>query len=354
MLETLELEAVRKLLCEHLQSYLEDLPPALCEDIVGVLSEEGKLFHQPASALDGRWALLPFYLAYDLCADVWLHPPCAVALAMECVVSATDLLDATMLDYGTPLLARMGMARVLKTATALAHLVQRILSSLSSTEHPDSLLEMVQRAMQVASIGQQREMLATRRSVCEVSQEECIEIASARTGTLLALACEMGAVCARVEPNMRQDCAELGRLLGIAQHLENDAREVSQLLQPSRPATPRARPLKKTLPVVVAGHILQATRSLDGHTIETVLSRLSLLQAQAEGREDYVRALHEGLQAAWDTARAYRGRAQDYLETLEREGAVSPGLREILLEQVPVEQLPFITVRMVPKSQVNP
>ena len=53
----------RCLLYEQLQIHLNELEPALRDDVVEALSVEGKLLHQPASAQDGNWALLPFCLA---------------------------------------------------------------------------------------------------------------------------------------------------------------------------------------------------------------------------------------------------------------------------------------------------
>src|SRR5260370_7311444 len=91
-----ELEKARHTLSGRLRVFLEELQPALREDVVKALQGEGKLLHQPASPLDGRWALLPFLLACDLQADIDVDAASLVALAVECVICSTDLLDDAM------------------------------------------------------------------------------------------------------------------------------------------------------------------------------------------------------------------------------------------------------------------
>ncbi len=229
MIETTDLEEARRVLCERLRRYLDGLEPALREDVGAALALEGKLLHRPARELDGRWALLPFCLAQDLRAPVeagglWVDAACDVALAMECVVSATDLLDDVMDDDTTPLIARIGMARALNVALALISLSQCILLALLDLALPVTvparLMDMMQRAILQASTGQQQDLLAERRPACDLTRDECLAIAAAKAGALLSLACQMGALCARIGEAGIERCAEVGRLLGIAAQLE--------------------------------------------------------------------------------------------------------------------------------------
>lgn len=330
----MDLDAARHLLCERLLKHLEGLYPALQEDIVRALAVEGKLLHQPASALDGRWALLPFYLAHDLQVAVNSDSACDVALMMECVVCATDLLDDVMDDDTTPLIEQLGVARTLNVALALVTLAQRIQLALLDLGFPAALLmrllDAVQRAILLASAGQQRDLLAEKRLACDLTREECIEIAAAKAGALLSLTCQVGALCAGVEETCFEQCAEMGRLLGIAAQLDNDAHDLYSLLQPTcQQEAWRKSDLargKKTLPVVLAAHSLRATHALAAQSIDFQ----HLVSLASEEREIYACALREGILTTWGVALLYRERARDYLSMLVGNGRVSSALCKVL------------------------
>src|SRR5260370_29583605 len=131
-----ELEEGRPTLGERMRVFLEELQPALREDVVKALQEEGKLFHQPVSLLDGRWALLPFVLARDLHPGVDVDAASAVALAVECVICSTDLLDDAMDGDMAALAQQLGAARALNVALALLCLSHVILLSLPNSPSP--------------------------------------------------------------------------------------------------------------------------------------------------------------------------------------------------------------------------
>jgi geranylgeranyl pyrophosphate synthase len=328
----------RRLLRGWLQIYLNDLPQALRGDVVEALNVEGKLFHQPASAHDGRWALLPFCLSRDLKPGIDAGYACGVALAVECVICATDLFDDVMDEDITPLATRLGEARMLNTALALIYLAQRILLSLAgrgiAAELLSRLMGGLQQAMLLASAGQQQDLLAEGRSACELTPEECIEIASAKAGSLLSLACQLGAICAGVDETLVAQCTEMGRLLGIAAQLENDAQDLSVLLVPldyEALAITRKSDLarsKKTLPIVLAAHSLRTTHAFEATNIDSAFRRMHALMG--EEREIYVRALREGILATWGIALLYRERARDCLGRLEDSTPLSQALRHLL------------------------
>ncbi len=333
----MDLEAARRLLSEQLLRYLNDLERALREDVIEALEVEGKLLHQPEFPLDGRWALLPFCLASDLRADADPgHDACAAALAMECIICATDLFDDVMDEDATPLIERLGAARVLNVAFALVSLTQRILLSLVDAgrdlAQPARLLDSVQHAMLLASGGQQRDLLAEQRMACELTREECIEIAAAKAGALLSLACRLGAMVAGVEERRIEQCAEMGRLLGIAAQLDNDAHDLYHLLQPTTGAAyTRKSDLvreKKTLPVVLAAHSLSMTYALDARDIDAAFRQIASLSGGA--REICANALREGILATWGIALLYRESAGDYLRMIAGNIPVSSALRQVL------------------------
>lgn len=346
IVEAMDLAVVRHLLCERLQRYLGGLESALREDVSAALAMEGKLLHRPALELDGRWALLPFCLMQDLRATaeadfVGPDATCDVALAVECVVSATDLLDDVMDDDLTPLIEQLGMARVLNVALTLVSLSQRMLLALLDLALPvvlpTRLMDMMQRAILQASAGQQQDLLAERRPACDLTREECLEIAAAKAGALLSLACQMGAMCAGMDEARVARCAEVGRLLGIAAQLDNDAHDLYALLQPAGQRSRRKSDLvrgKKTLPVVLATHTLQATYALDARGID--FRRMGLLAH--EEQEMYLAALHEGILCTWGVALLYRERAREALAMIMGERSVSPALCRVLgLDQALVE-----------------
>lgn len=334
---TRDLEAARRLLCEQLLTYLDDIDPALREDMFEALEVEGKLLHRPASPLDGRWALLPLYLAGELRAGAEPgHAARAAALAMECLICSTDLFDDGMDEDRTPLVERLGAARVLNVALALVSLVQRILLSLldkgCTPAQSACLLNCVQCALLQAAGGQQRDLLAEQRAACELSREECIEIAAAKAGALLSLACRLGALCAGVEEARIEQCAEMGRLLGIAAQLDNDAHDLAYLLPPTaRAASSQKSDLargKKTLPVVLAAHSLRTTHAPDAGTFDASLRQMAARSEEAN--ESCVCALREGILTTWGVALLYRERARDYLRMLTGGRPASPALCHIL------------------------
>lgn len=328
----------RCLLYEQLQIHLNELEPALREDAVEALSVEGKLLHRPAAESDGNWALLPFCLARDLNPEVERGHACGVALAMECVVCATDLFDDAMDEDVTLLVQRLGVARMLNVALTLLCLAQSILLSLADQGMPadllSRLLDSLQSAILLAAAGQQQDLLAERRAISELSREECIEIAARKAGALLGLACRLGAICARADEQQIAQCAEMGRLLGIAAQLDNDAHDLSLLLLPF---TPSSRVVsqksdlargKKTLPVVLAAHSLRVTRKLDEAIIDVAFQRLAVLAAQE--RVACINALREGILATRGIALLYRERARDCLNKLENCISFSQTLRQVL------------------------
>lgn len=324
------------MLAARLQLFLGEVQPTLRDDVVAALAVEGKLLHQPASELDGRWALLPFTLARDLHPGVDLQLASTVAVAVECVVCSTDLLDDAMDADVTLFIQQVGEPRALNVALALFCLAQRMLLSLAHMILPVTLpvylAETVQHALLLATAGQQQDLLAEERSACELSREECIAIAAAKAGTLLSLACQLAALCADVVEKRLAQCVEMGRLLGIAAQLDNDAHDLSALVLPGvemgqgqKSDLVRA---KKTLPVVLAAHSLRARYAWDERRIDAALRDLCALTE--EERAACLSALYEGSVATWGIALLYRERARDCLRALEESGPISHTLRLIL------------------------
>ena len=343
-LEEDEIGTARSLLSEQLLSYLGALSPELRADVIEALSADGKLFHRPALPLDGRWALLPLFLARALNVETEDRPDPAcisgAALAVECMICALDLFDDVMDEDATSLIERSGTARVLNAALTLISLPQRILLSLvaqdRSTALPLHLLEEIQRALLLAAAGQQRDLLAEKRSACEMSREDCLEIAATKAGSLLSLACRLGALCAGVEETLIERCAEMGRLLGIAAQLDNDAHDLSHLLRPVNGHSQKSdlRRGKKTLPVVLAAHALREMHALEVTEIDEALREIATLTS--ERREAVLSALRAGILTTWGISLLYRERARDCFGEIVEERSISEALLQVLgFEETP-------------------
>lgn len=318
----------RQMLCAHLRARLEVVPAVLRADIMEALAVEGKLFHRPATRLDGRWALAPLCLARALCAEADLAPCLAVALAVECLICATDLCDDVMDEDVTPLIERLGQARALNVALALLSLSHQFL--LSSQAGPLLLLEHMQRAFLLAVIGQQRDILAEKRPACELSREDCVQMAAAKAGSLLGLACRLAALCAGSEEALVERCTELGCLLGIAAQLDNDAHDLARLLQLAPAGRPKSdlRRGKKTLPVVLAARALRAGRQMEAGAIDRALQHLHTLAA--EERQIYVAALREGILTTWGLSLLYRERARACFDEIMGAGPAQAEVLQVL------------------------
>jgi geranylgeranyl pyrophosphate synthase len=332
----LDIQIIHQLLCARLYTCLQDVPPVLRTDLLAVLALEGKLCHQPALPLDGRWALVPFCLAHALCTEVDPGESATVAVAVECLICATDLLDDVMDEDRTPLIERLGEARTVNVALAFLSLPQRLLLTLPGHSVPLRLLDALQQALLQAVGGQQQDLLAERRPAWTLSLEDCLAIAEAKAGSLLGLACRLAALCAGVQDALVERCTELGRLLGIAAQLENDAHDLSRLLQGGESGKSDLRRGKKTLPVVLAAHALRATHPQEAEEMEQAVRQLPLLVA--EKRQIYLAALHEGILTTWGLSLLYRERARECCRTLVGDGPQWADLCEVLgLAEAPGE-----------------
>ena len=338
--------AHQHLLGERLRLLLAALPPVLYKDVVRALEEEGKLLGPTHTDLNppdpqklalpaGVWPLLTLLVAQSVSPDVDPLLASSVAVAVECFVCAIDLLDDVMDEDQTTILQALGMARMLNVSTALLALAQQAILSLSQQGAAPTLilrlLEMLQKSALVVAAGQQRDVLAEQRPVQEFTREECIDIAAAKAGSVMRLACCLGALCAGADEKLCEQFSEFGELLGIAHQLDNDSHDLYYLLQGN---TSSLAPMetetstghvksdlareKKTLPIVLAAQVYN------------VALQKSSLQADQE-KEEYLRSLHEGIITTWGICLLYRERARDRLQEIEAQRPVAP-LLSILLD----------------------
>ena len=337
--------AQQHILHERLYHLLSTLHPALYTDVVLALQGEGKLlspsptdFHhsdsQPSTLPAGAWPLLTLLVAQSISPGMDPLSASSVALAVECFVCAIDLLDDVMDEDQTTTLQTLGVARTLNVSTALLTLAQQAILSLSQRGAASalvlSLLETLQESALVVAVGQHRDVLAEQRSVQEFTREECIEIAAAKAGSIMRLACRLGALCAGADDVLCEQFSEFGELLGIAHQLDNDSHDLYYLLQgntsslaPTETETSTGHVKsdlargKKTLPIVLAAQAYNAAL------------QKSSLQADQE-KEEYLRSLHEGIMTTWGICLLYRERARDRLQEIEAQKLAAPLLHILL------------------------
>jgi len=333
--------AQQQILIERLKLLLAALNPVLQTDVVQALEGAGKLLSQPEPQAEqagptlpaGHWPLLTLLVAQSISPDVDTVFVSSVAVAVECFVCALDLLDDVIDEDQTPTLQTLGAARTLNVSTALLTLTQQAILSLSpKAVAPELILHLLktfQEAALVASTGEHQDVLAEQRPARDFTREECIEIARAKAGSIMRLACRLGALCAGADDDLCEQFSELGELLGIAHQLDNDSHDLYYLLQSDTLPVSSIEPKtaianiksdlvrrKKTLPVVLASQTHSTLQKTSSSTDEE--------------KNEYLQALREGILTTWGICQLYRERARDRLQEIEAQKPVSHLLRLLL------------------------
>ena len=182
---------------------------------------------------------------------------------------------------------------------------------------------------ELATSGQHRDLLAEQQSLHEFTAreslelviEKCLEIARGKAGSIMRLACRLGAMCAGANKELLEQFSLLGEQLGIAHQLHNDCHDLYDFLSSSgaqedirQEKSDMARG-KKTLPIVLAQTLQESTTGADTEDYEDVL------------------ALQRGILAAWGIRLLYRERVRSCLELIQAgstELHIAPPLRHLL------------------------
>ncbi len=330
--------AQQVMLRERLHLMLATLHPLLKSDVQQVLEEKGKLLYQddvsmPPSLPTGNWALLPLLIAQYANSQIDNTVASSVGVAIECFVCALDLLDDVEDEDQTPMVQKLGVARTLNVSTTLLMLAQQALLSLAQQHIPYErvllLLDTLQSSALHATAGQHRDLLAEQRTATDMTDEECIEIATGKAGAIMRLACLMGALVADADETLCEHFSEMGELLGIAHQLDNDSHDLYYLLPGQTSTGDAVSPGtvtrsgksdlargKKTLPVVLAA---RRERILQENAVEADVDS-----------EEYKAALQEGIITTWGICLLYRERARDCFQKIEAQKPVAPPLRMLL------------------------
>ena len=342
--------AQQRMLRERLNFLLTGLHPEVYADVVRAFQEAGKLLCQSPDDVNsphfdrpaGIWSLLTLLVAQHIAPDIDPVYASSVAIAVECFCAALDLLDDVEDEDQTPIMQELGAARVLNVTTVLLTLAQQALLSLSELGvDPANIIRLLSTLQESAlgiTSGQHRDLLSEQRPILDFTREECIDIAAVKAGALLRLACRLGAQCAGADSELLDRFTEFGLLLGIAAQLDNDCHDLYYLLQDEMPTilSEDARTIprsvksdlargKKTLPIVLAAAEMAKKRGVIGASLDDALQRFS-----GEERNEYLRALKEGILTTWGIRLLYRERARDRLQSFESLRPVSPALRILL------------------------
>ena len=316
---------------EQLSLFLYGLQPLIKADVILALEEPGKLFAQSnvgAASFEGGWSLLSLLVAQQVDGTVDRRCATRVAIAVECLICALDILDDIEDGDQTTIILRLGIPRVLNISTTLLMLAQRILLSLSelgiSSTRVISFANILQEATLTAISGQHRDILAEQRVAESFTIEECIEIAAGKAGSLMSLACSMGAMSASTDNEVIILFSELGKLLGIAHQLDNDSHDLYDILQDQQVSGSTIGVVKtdlirqkKTLPIVLAAHSISVVQNSSFATDE-------------EKQKVLLNALHEGIITTWGISLLYREHAHDQLRKIEAQYPISDALRLLL------------------------
>ncbi len=300
--------------------------PAFEQDACTALSSPGKLLAPAGSRPSpGVWALLPWYVARYLAPDLPLQVAQLVALSVECLVCALDVLDDIEDEDRSPALEALGKRRALQVSTVLQMLAQRALLDTGGALPDDrvyQLLETLNSCLSKAVIGQHRDLLAEHLAVEQLTVEQVLEIAEGKAGALLRLACELPAVAAGAGEMSIRQWSELGELLGVASQLDNDAHDLYAILElPDEDRNEVSggksdlRRGKKTLPVILAAQ------------------RGPLQWPLAEADTTSEAFLREGIVLTWGICLMLKQRAEACRRQIERVRPLPPELLH-LLEQV--------------------
>jgi geranylgeranyl pyrophosphate synthase len=303
-----EILPFQKRLQEALQRLLETLAPPLRSDTSIALAGKNKLLSSSPNALPaGVWPLMTFLVAQYLQPDADLHSAISAALAVECLLCAFDILDDIEDGDTTPTLQTLGLARSLNVATALLMLAQRSLCA-PSTSQQNQYWRMWDTFIEnglLACGGQHQDLLAEQQPVDHFQAEDALMIAEAKSGSLMRLACLLGALSVEASEEICNLVAEMGLALGMAHQLDNDAHDLSAALHTPLSTAGELLPVKsdlrrgkKTLPIILAAQ--QKTLQDDS------------IAADTRNRE----LLQEGIVATWSACLIYRTQVRSSLDLL--------------------------------------
>ena len=325
------------MLRERLRSIIGPLQLPLKRDVEAALEQRGKLLC-PSSNLEnparpnGMWALLPLLIIRDLNPKSDLTAAYNVAIAVECLICALDLLDDIEDGDLTAIVRSIGVARTLNVSTTLLQLAQKSLLSLTgsgiSPENIITLTTLLQEATLDAASGQHKDIIGEQQEITLYTSEDCVDIARGKAGSLMRLACVIGCTFVEASQQISLLFAELGELLGIAHQLDNDSHDLYTILhtQEHNLVKTDLERQKKTLPLVLAAQ-MRASQQIAPDTHQSDKTKLP---DKTEPQNVLQKSFDESIIAAWGISLLYRERARDCLQKIESQQLLSPELHLLL------------------------
>ena len=219
-------------------------PTTLLEMLEDALRQPG---HALASPPGLKWPLFVLLSCQSASAGEWHHALPAAA-AFEFLTSALEIIDDLQDGDMGPLQASYGEAQALNVAYELLMLSQRALWRLGQWNVPSekrvAVAEALSFAAATAGNGQHLDLLYESRP--DVSEDECLQVASQKSAGLVSGAFRVGALLGTEDRLLVEKYAELGWHLGMYAQLANDIEDVL----PGRSDKSDVRHGKKTLPLV--------------------------------------------------------------------------------------------------------
>ncbi len=168
-----------------------------------------------SDAPDLRWAR-PVWTCCVAAAGDWTRAV-PVATALELFMVALDVLDDVEDAEDGPLQAEWGQARTLNVSTGLLFLAQR---SLLTAEHGAAAGAILLGAGLCACGGQHADLAppAERRG----GLDDSLAVAAGKSAPLVAVACQLGALCAGADSPTQELYARFGGYAGMVAQLLND------------------------------------------------------------------------------------------------------------------------------------
>ena len=266
----------------------------------------GRLMARPGRMLapEGRAKWPAFVL--DTCQALGGDPGEAIgaAAAVEFVAAVADIVDDLVDDEWDEAVIPWG--RALNTGVALPWLAQRCVDDSAGrlgAERARHIGALVARGYLAACAGEDLDLLLEDTPV--VSEELAHEMTQRKAGSLVAMACQVGAAIVTDQPDVLDAVGRFGGHVGVVAQLLNDLAGVDPGT-PARGSDIRRR--KKTLPIAYA---LRCARE------EALTPALAVAEA-TEDEERIARAVRDlgGLHYTWVVADTHRREALAVVETL--------------------------------------
>ncbi len=218
-----------------------------------------QLMSRPGRVLGNSAARWPCFVL-DTATALGGHHEAAldVAAATEMVVAAIDVVDNVIDDEWDEAVEGLSSARALNASLALVWLAQQIVSGLGGylgSERACLIGSLLASAASSCCAGQDQDLRLE--AIAHVTEDQALATTRLKSGSLLGLACQVGAATAPVSDDVLEAVFELGANAGVVAQILND------LVGVDPRAADRGTDLrlhKKTLPIVYA---VRHARELD-------------------------------------------------------------------------------------------